>query len=206
MVKKINIKLPINGAGRFPGGGRAHPKSRTRPAPRSRFVADPLLWICVEMWISGAKTATREQERGASVPCSYRSMSLESAPDRSYDVPPADERKGKTRAESDRRLGNLIVTHRSTIIRYPAGTMAPPRQKNVAGMKLLAKAGSHPTYERRVTRSSPCGRRDRPAHDNGERPGAWAAFLDSANGHRGDDHQKLNRAAPHQCRAAQTCG
>src|ERR1700693_3831287 len=88
-------------------------ESRTRPAPRSRFVADPLLWICVEKWISGAKTATREQERGASVPCSYRSMSLESAPDRSYDVPPADERKGKTRAESDRRLGNLIVTHRS---------------------------------------------------------------------------------------------
>jgi hypothetical protein len=30
---------------------------------RSRFVADPLLWKFVEMWISGAKTATREQAR-----------------------------------------------------------------------------------------------------------------------------------------------
>ena len=64
------------------------------------------------------------------------SMSLKSAPDLSYNVPPADECKGKTKAESDRHLGNLIVTHRSTLIRYPASTMAPPRQKNVVGMEL----------------------------------------------------------------------
>jgi hypothetical protein len=63
-------------------------------------------------------------------------MSLKSAPDLSYNVPRADERKGKTKAESDRQLGNLIVTHRSTLIRYPAGTMAPPWQKNVVGMEL----------------------------------------------------------------------
>jgi hypothetical protein len=75
------------------------------------------------------------RQRGGSVPRSRRSMSLESAPDRSYDVPPADERKGKTKAESDRHLGNPIVTHRSTLIRYPAGTMTPPRQKNAVGVK-----------------------------------------------------------------------
>ena len=61
-------------------------------------------------------------------------MSLKSAPDLSYDVPPADERKGKTKAESGRNLGNLIVTHWSTIIRYPIGTMAHPRQKDVIDM------------------------------------------------------------------------
>ena len=72
---------------------------------------------------------------GASVPRPCRIMSLESAPDRSYDVPPADERKGKTKAESDRHLGNPTVTHRSTMIRYPAGAMTPPGQKNVVGMK-----------------------------------------------------------------------
>jgi hypothetical protein len=68
---------------------------------------------------------------GASVPRPCRIMSLESAPDRSYDVPPADERKGKTKAESDRHLGNPTVTHRSTMIRYPAGAkfgrMSAPR-------------------------------------------------------------------------------
>jgi hypothetical protein len=74
-----------------------------------------------------------EKGHGASVPRSRR-MSLKSAPDLSYDLPPADERKGKTKAESDRHLGNPIVTHQSTLIRYPAGTMAPPRQKNVVGM------------------------------------------------------------------------
>jgi len=63
-------------------------------------------------------------------------MSLKSAPDLPYDLPPADERKGKTRAESDRHLGNPIVTHRSMLIRYPVGTMAPPRPKNVVGMEL----------------------------------------------------------------------
>jgi hypothetical protein len=68
-------------------------------------------------------------------------MSPKSAPDLSYDLPPADERKGKTKAESDRHLGNLIVTHRSTLIRYPAGTMAPPRQKNVVGMNYWRRVG-----------------------------------------------------------------
>jgi hypothetical protein len=76
-------------------------------------------------------------------------MSLEGAPDRSYDVPPADERKGKTKAESDRHLGNPTVTHRSTMIRYPAGAMTPPGQKNVVGMK----------YWRR--RNRPCASADR---------------------------------------------
>jgi hypothetical protein len=61
-------------------------------------------------------------------------MSLESAKDRSYDVPPADERKGKAKAERDRCLGKPIITHRSTLTRYPVGTRAAPRQKNVAGM------------------------------------------------------------------------
>jgi hypothetical protein len=61
-------------------------------------------------------------------------MSLESAKDRSYDVPPADERKGKAKAERDRCLGKPIITHRSMLTRYPVGTRAAPRQKNVAGM------------------------------------------------------------------------
>jgi hypothetical protein len=61
-------------------------------------------------------------------------MSLESAPDRSYDVPPADERKGKAKAEGDRYLGRPIITHRSTLIPHPAGTRAAPRQKNVTGI------------------------------------------------------------------------
>ena len=64
---------------------------------------------------------------------SYRSTSLESAPDRSYDVQPADERKGKA-TEGDRYLGKPIITHRLTFTRYPASTRAAPRQKNVAGM------------------------------------------------------------------------
>jgi hypothetical protein len=42
--------------------------------------------------------------------------------------------EGETKAESDHHLGKSIVAHRSTLIRYPAGTMARPRQKNVAGM------------------------------------------------------------------------
>jgi hypothetical protein len=68
-------------------------------------------------------------------------MSLESAPDRSYDVPPADERKGKTKAGGDHCLGTLIITHRSTLIRYRADTMAPPRQKNVASMNYWRAIG-----------------------------------------------------------------
>ena len=34
------------------------------PVSRSRFEPDPLLWVCVETRISGAKSATREQGRG----------------------------------------------------------------------------------------------------------------------------------------------
>jgi hypothetical protein len=71
--------------------------------------------------------------RGAWVPGIYRSTSLQSAPDRAYDVPPADKRKGEAKAESERYLGKPIITHRYTLTRYPAGTMAPSRQKNVAG-------------------------------------------------------------------------
>lgn len=63
-----------------------------------------------------------------------RRRSLKGAPDFSYDLPPTDEGKGETGAESDRHLGNPTVTHQSTLIRYPAGTMAPPRHKNVVGM------------------------------------------------------------------------
>jgi hypothetical protein len=62
-------------------------------------------------------------------------MSLESAPDRSYDVPPADERKGKAKAEGDRHLGIPKITHWSTLTRYPADTVAGARQKNVADVK-----------------------------------------------------------------------
>jgi hypothetical protein len=47
--------------------------------------------------------------RGASVPRSARSTSPKRTADLSYDLPPADERKGKTKAESDRDLGNPIV-------------------------------------------------------------------------------------------------
>src|SRR5882724_575270 len=90
-------------------------------------------------------------------------MSLKSAPDRSYDVPPADERKGKTKAESDRHLGNPVITHRSTLTRHPAGTRAAPRQKNVAGMNYWRRPAATPTCERRVTQSSPCAGADRPA-------------------------------------------
>jgi hypothetical protein len=63
-------------------------------------------------------------------------MSPKSAPDIAYDLPPARERKGKTRADSDRHLGNPIACHRSTLIRDPAVAMASPRQKNVVDMNL----------------------------------------------------------------------
>src|SRR5258708_39356389 len=46
-----------------------------------------------------------------------------------------DERKGETKAESDRDLGKSIVTHWLTLCRSPAGTMAGSRQKNAAGVK-----------------------------------------------------------------------
>jgi hypothetical protein len=83
-------------------------------------------------------------------------MSLKSAPDLSYDLPPADERKGKTKAESDRHLCNPIVTHRSTLIRYPAGTMAPPRQKNVVGMNYWRR----PAARLDMVRADLCQRAD----------------------------------------------
>jgi hypothetical protein len=41
--------------------------------------------------------------------------------------------KGETETDSDRYL-NPIVTHRSTLIRYPATTMTRPGQKNFVGM------------------------------------------------------------------------
>jgi hypothetical protein len=59
---------------------------------------------------------------------------VESAPDRPYDVPPADERKGKAKAEGDRYLGRPKITHPPTLTGHSAGTRATPRQKNVAGM------------------------------------------------------------------------
>jgi hypothetical protein len=57
-------------------------------------------------------------------------------PDIFYDVPPAGERRGKTRADSDRPLDNPIVSHRPTLIRDPVGTMALPRQKNVGELMV----------------------------------------------------------------------
>src|SRR5712675_210892 len=106
-------------------------------------------------------------------------MSLKSAPDRPYDVPPADERKGKTKAESDRHLGNPIITHQSTLTRHPAGTRAAPRQKNVAGMNYWRRPAAAPTCERRVTQSSPCAGADRPAHESPQIPDSPAAFPES---------------------------
>jgi hypothetical protein len=47
---------------------------------------------------------------GASVP-RLTPHSLKRAQDLSYDLPPADERKGETGDESDRDFGNPTVTH-----------------------------------------------------------------------------------------------
>ncbi len=58
------------------------------------------------------------------------------APDRSLYFPPPDERKGETKAESDRHLGKSIVAHWSRLCRDTAGTMAGLRQKNAAGVKI----------------------------------------------------------------------
>jgi hypothetical protein len=58
---------------------------------------------------------------------------FDATPHLSYDLPPADERKGKTKAESDRPLGRSIISHRGRVACYPAGTMADPRQKNATG-------------------------------------------------------------------------
>ena len=94
-----------------------------------------VLWrrsVAVSLWITGAQLQHENKAR-ASVPRSRPGISLKSAPDLPYDLPPADERKRKTTAESNRHLGNPIVTHRFTLIRHPAGTKAPPRQKNVVG-------------------------------------------------------------------------
>jgi hypothetical protein len=71
-------------------------------------------------------------------------MSLESAPNLSYDLPPTDERKGKTKAESDRYLRKLIISHRAKLTRYPAGTMAASRQKNVVGIPVRASWNAAP--------------------------------------------------------------
>jgi hypothetical protein len=60
-------------------------------------------------------------------------MSPKTVQDICCDLPPAGERKGKTKADSDRHLGNPIVCHRFRLIRDPAGTMAPTRRKNVIG-------------------------------------------------------------------------
>ena len=83
-------------------------------------------------------------QRGRGTQHSLRSTSLESAPDRSHDVPPADERKGKATADGDHCLGKLIIIHRSTLTRYPAGTMAAPRRKNVAGIPVRASRNAGP--------------------------------------------------------------
>jgi hypothetical protein len=80
-------------------------------------------------------------------------MSLKRAADICYDLPPADERKGETGDESDRHLGNPIVIHRSTIIRHPAGTMAPPRQENVVGKGTDLDIDTRQSGLLRVTRT-----------------------------------------------------
>jgi hypothetical protein len=142
--------------------------------------------VAASLWASGAKTGTREQgAQGFGPALSRRSMSLKCAPDLSYDVPPANERKGKTRAESDRHLGNLIVTHRSTLIRYPAGTMALPRQERrwhelgggPAGTMVRTDLCQH-----RLTRSPPMRWRRSAGTPGPPAQPAPAAFLESANG------------------------
>jgi hypothetical protein len=77
--------------------------------------------------------------------------SLKRTQDLSYDLPPTDEGKGETGAESDRYLGNPTVTHQTMVIRYPAGTMTGSRQKNAAAMKTigLRNRASHVTASRR---------------------------------------------------------
>jgi hypothetical protein len=122
------------------------------PAMRSRRPTGPLKPVNPGL-TSGLPGVV--QGLWASVPRSYRSISLESAPDRSYDVQPADERKGKA-TEGDRYLGKPIITHRLTFTRYPASTRAAQRQKNVAGMNK---------YWRRPPRFVPGGpiRFERPA-------------------------------------------
>jgi hypothetical protein len=110
------------------------------------------------------------------------SMSLNSTPDRSYDLPPADERKGQTSAQRDQHLGNLRVTHWSTLIRYPAGTRAAPRQKNVAGMNYFRRpAAIRPvSAESRGVPRALAGN-DRPCDSPNTKPSP-AALLESWRG------------------------
>jgi hypothetical protein len=132
-----------------------------------------------------------KENRGASVPRSYRSMSLKSAPDRSYDVPPADEREGKAKAEGDRNLGKIIITHGSTLTRDPAGTRAASRQEDVAGMNYLRRpAAIRPVSaeSRGVPRALAGIDRPMTGPQISDSP---AGFLESPRGHRVDDCRKV---------------
>jgi hypothetical protein len=82
---------------------------------------------------------------------------LKRTQDLSHDLPPTDEGKGETGAESDRYLGNPTVTHQTVLIRYPAGTMTGSRQKSAAGMKTigLRNRASHFTASRRRQSGQP---------------------------------------------------
>jgi hypothetical protein len=83
----------------------------------------------------------------------HAAASPKSAPDLSYDLPPADECKGETGTESDRDLGNPIVAHRSTLIRHPAGRWRPQRQKNVVGKGTDLDIDTRQSGLLRVTRT-----------------------------------------------------
>jgi len=105
--------------------------------------------VFVDLWISGsfADYENRARRFGPAL----MPYSLKRTQDLSYDLPPTDEGKGETGAESDRYLGNPTVTHQTVLIRYPAGTMTGSRQKNAAGMKTigLRNRASHFTAKRR---------------------------------------------------------
>jgi hypothetical protein len=113
--------------------------------------------LCLR-WIKGRPAAFRPSCYGQSSPTIHAGFGralmphlLKRTQDLSHDLPPTDEGKGETGAESDRYLGNPTVTHQTVLIRYPAGTMTGSRQKSAAGMKTigLRNRASHFTAKRR---------------------------------------------------------
>jgi|SRR6266481_8189484 len=80
------------------------------------------------------------------------------APDRSCYFPPADERKGKTKAESDRHLGKSTVTHWSHALprssRHDGGVKAEKRRRHedywrgALGVRTLGELTSEKYTER----------------------------------------------------------
>jgi hypothetical protein len=145
-------------------------------------IINPLGSKSLEPPAVASRRTDQARARGFSPALAQPSMSLKSAPDRSYDLPPADERKGQTSAQRDQHLGNLIVTHWSTLIRYPAGTRAAPRQKNVAGMNYFRRpAAIRPvSAESRGVPRALAGN-DRPCDSPNTKPSP-AALLESWRG------------------------